>query len=373
MKTPHTTRKIRYAVVGLGHIAQTAMLPGFKNAKKNSVLAALVSEDPVKLKTLGRRYGVKALYDMDRFGDCLDSGGIDAVYIATPNTDHRRFVEAALRKGIHVLCEKPLAPTVADCRAIKAVAAESGAKLMTAYRLHFERANLTAAAIARSGRLGELRFFNSLFSMQVEDPRNIRLQRAKAGGPLYDIGIYCINAARSLFRDEPTEVFAMAATGADRRFREVDEMVSATLKFPHDRLASFTCSFGASALAHYEMVGTKGSLCLDGAYEYAEGMELETCIDDKTKTRSFAKRDQFGPELVYFSDCILNDRRVEPSVDEGLADVAVIEALLKSLKSGRPVSLRPVRKTARPSLRQEIRRPPHAKPPREIHVTAPHK
>lgn len=371
---PKSSRKIRYAVLGLGHIAQTAMLPAFKHAKKNSELVALVSEDPVKLKKLGRRYGVKNLYDTKDFEACLESGSVDAVYIATPNTDHKRFIEMALDQGIHVLCEKPLAPTAAACKSLERRAAKTGAQLMTGYRLHFDRANLTALKIARGQDLGELRFFSSTFSMQVQDPNNIRLKKDKAGGPLFDIGIYCINAARSLFRSEPSEVFAMAASRKeDKRFAEVDEMMAVTLRFPNERLATFTCSFGAHDLAHYELVGTKGSLCLDSAYEYAEAMSLEIGRGERWETREFVKRDQFAPELVYFSDCLLNHRQVEPAASEGRADVAVIEAVMKSIKTGRAVRLLQHPKTKHPRFSQQIRRSPLRRPPEPIHVTAPHK
>lgn len=375
--TPRTPsrKKIRYAVVGLGHIAQTAMIPAFKHARKNSELTALVSEDPAKLKFWGRRLKVKALYEMERFEALCQSGEIDAVYIATPNTDHLRFIEIALKHHIHVLTEKPMVATVEEARRLRPILARSRAQLMVAYRLHFDRPNLTAAQIANSGKLGDLRLFTSTFTMQVEDPENIRLQAAKAGGPLFDIGIYCINAARSIFRDEPLSVFAVnESIKGDLRFRDVPEMVAVTMRFPKNRVATFTCSFGAAALAHYEVVGTKGWLCLDSSYEYAEGMQLEVGIGDRTTRREFKKRDQFAPELVYFSDCILKRRRVEPSFEEGYNDLLVIEALLKSARTGRPVELRARTKSSRPTLRQEMRRPPTPKPRREnmIHITTPH-
>lgn len=368
-------RKLRYAVVGLGHIAQTAVLPAFKNARRNSEVTALVSEDPAKLEFWGRKLKVKALYATERFEALCQSGEIDAVYIATPNTDHARFIETALKHDIHVLTEKPMVASSEQARRLKPILDRSRAQLMVAYRLHFDRPNLTAAAIANSGRLGDIRFFTSTFSMQVEDPDNIRLKSAKGGGPLFDIGIYCINAARSIFRDEPVSVFAVNETvRGDARFRDVPEMVTAVLRFPKNRVATFTCSFGAAALAHYEVVGTKGWLCLDSSYEYAEGMSLEIGVGERTRTREFKKRDQFAPELVYFSDCVLKRRRVEPSFAEGLNDLLVIEALEKSARTGRAVDLRARTKTARPTLRQEMRRPPQPKPRPEnmIHITTPH-
>ena len=160
-------KKIRYAVVGLGHIAQVAILPAFAHARRNSELKALVTDDPKKAKELSKRYRIPFTYDYDGYAECLHSGEIDAVYIALPNSMHHEYAMPALNVGIHVLCEKPLAIDEAQCEAMIDAAAQSGAKLMTAYRLHFDKANLRAVEIVRSGKLGNPRFFSSTFGMQV--------------------------------------------------------------------------------------------------------------------------------------------------------------------------------------------------------------
>ena len=158
---------------------------------------------------------------------------------------HREYAVRAAGAGLHVLCEKPMAVTARECEEMIRAARKAKVRLMVAYRLHFERANLEAAKHARAGKLGDLRFFSSEFSMQVRKD-NIRLKRARGGGPLYDIGVYCINAARYCFAEEPTTVWATALGGADRRFREVDETVVGAMRFKDERLATFTCSFGAA-------------------------------------------------------------------------------------------------------------------------------
>src|SRR5436853_230093 len=351
-------RVIRYAVVGCGHIAQVAVLPAFANARRNSRLAAIVSGDPVKREELRKKYDVEQALDYGQYDQLLKSGTIDAVYIALPNSMHAEYTERAARAGVNVLCEKPMAVTEAECELMARVARERNVKLMIAYRLHFERANLEAVEIARSGRIGEPRLFTSTFTMTVV-PDNIRVKREMGGGVLYDIGIYCINAARSLFRDEPVEVHA-AAAGA---IGDVEESVSAVLRFSNERLASFTCSFGATKVSEYRLVGTKGELAVDPAYEYAKPLEHRLSLEGTlVSERRFAKRDQFAPELLYFSDCVLQNRDPEPSAEEGLADVRVIRALYESIGSGRPVELAPYERHERPSLAQEIRRPPTDQP-----------
>lgn len=185
------------------------------------------------------------------------------------------------------------------------------------------------------------------------------------------MGIYCINAARYLFKAEPTEVFAWNETGRDNRFHEVPEMTSALMRFPGDRIAQFTTSFGAADRSAYEIVGTKGVLRMDPGYELAEALKAQLTVNGKITERIFEKRDQFAPELVYFSDCILNDKTPEPSGQEGLADVRVIQAILDSAASGRPVRVPQTQITQRPDSGQEIAKQAVASPPQLVNASPP--
>ena len=226
-----STKRIRYGVVGLGNIAQVAVLPAFAHAASNSQLTALISGDPKKLQALSGRYRVPHTYAYEQYDQCLREGHIDAVYLALPNSLHCDYATRAAKAGIHVLCEKPMAVTVRECRQMITAAQRHRVKLMIAYRLHFEKANVQAVAIARSGQLGKLRIMNAMFTMQVRDG-DIRVRHTLGGGSLYDLGLYCINAARYLFQENPVEVSAFSVEGTDRRFREVDEMTGALLRFP---------------------------------------------------------------------------------------------------------------------------------------------
>jgi len=344
---------IRYAVVGLGHIAQVAVLPAFKHAARNSRLTVLVSGDPRKRREVGRKYRVDKTYSYAEYDQCLSE--VDAVYIALPNSMHAEYTRRAAQAGVHVLCEKPMAVTVEECEAMIDACREHRVKLMIAYRLHFEAINLAVIDLVRKGRIGPPKFFNSSFSLTVRDG-NIRAKKSMGGGSLYDIGVYCINAARHIFRAEPKEVLAMAVNSGARRVREIDESTGALLRFDGERVAAFVTSFNAGDVGSYRVVGTKGDVFVNPAYEYAESLSYTLTIDGKTSRKKAPKHDQFAAEIVYFSDCILKDRQPEPSGEEGLQDVRIVQALYESAKSGRPVSIRPFKKATRPTVRQRITR-----------------
>jgi predicted dehydrogenase len=357
---------VRYAVVGLGHIAQVAVLPAFAHARRNSRLVALVSDDGTKRRTLSSRYHLDATYSYDEYEACLET--VDAVYIALPNSMHAEYTIRAARAGVHVLCEKPMAVTTAESERMIAACRRANVKLMIAYRLHFEAINLKVIDLVRRGRIGDPKFFNSSFSMSVR-PGDIRTKRSMGGGSLYDIGVYCINAARHLFRAEPKEVTAISVNSGVAKLDEIDESTGAVLRFEGERLATFVTSFNAADVGSYRIVGTKGQIRVDPAYEYAGALTYELTVNGKTTRARAGKRDQFAPELLYFSDCILKDREPEPSGEEGLQDVRIVQALYRSAETGRGVDLPPFRKAKRPSGRQRIVRP-GVKKPKLVKVTS---
>ncbi|HYP14260.1 MAG TPA: Gfo/Idh/MocA family oxidoreductase [Bryobacteraceae bacterium] len=355
--------KVRYAVVGLGHLSQKAILPAFRNVK-NATLTALVSGDADKLKELGAHYGART-FSYDQYDDCLQSGEVDAVYIVLPNDLHKEYTVRAAQAGVHVLCEKPMAVTEQDCAEMIRACEQNNTKLMIAYRLHFEAANLSAIEIANSGKLGEVRSFHSVFGMQVR-PGNIRTKAANGGGSVYDIGVYCINAARYIFREEPEEVMASLTAGTDERFTEIDEMTSVVMKFPHGRLATFTSSFNAASFGHYVVLGTKGHLRVDPAFVYGQELKHYVTIDGKTEETTFPNRDQFGSQMDYLADCIVSGRDPEPDGWEGMADVQIVEGIYKSAQSGRPVKLAGLRKDIKRADRTQESFLPPIEPDREL-------
>ena len=326
--------KVRYAVVGLGHIAQAAVLPSFAHARRNSSLHAIVSGSVEKLNEIGDKYRIPVRATYDDYERVLQE--VDAVYICTPNSEHEDYVVRAAKAGKHVLCEKPLAVTQEECHRMIKAAKLADVRIMTAYRLHFEPLFLEVLDIVRSGRIGEPRFFSSSFSMHAK-PGGIRTKRELGGGTLYDLGVYCINTARLMFGAEPSSVFGSSIDGARSDMPEIDEMTAGTLRFDGDRLATFTTSFNANGVSDFRVVGTEGNIHAEPAYEYAEALGYTLTVGDESRKKKGRRRDQFAAELVYFSDCVLQGKEPEPSVEEGCWDVRVVDCLYQSARRGAPV------------------------------------
>jgi predicted dehydrogenase len=342
-----STEKVRYAVVGVGDIAQEDMMPGIEHTG-NSELTALITSDPVKGTELGNRYGVEATFTYEEFDAALSSGTFDAIYLATPNWRHAEFIIPALKAGIHVLTEKPLEISTEKCREILEAEKTSSAKLMVAYRLHFEPGTLDTIDKVRSGELGNVHLFASTFS-QIVDPANHRVHSGNLAGPVLDMGPYPVNAARYIFSSEPIEVVSATGTkhpesGFDQDFADT---VAVTLRFPGERLAQFNLSYFGNPANSLIAIGEKGSVQLDPAYTFGKSLEQIVFIGEDKSKESFKNTDHFGGEMKYFSDCILNGLDPEPDGEEGFADVRVLEGILQALESGQSVPLEPFARTKR--------------------------
>jgi predicted dehydrogenase len=247
---------------------------------------------------------------------------------------HADYTIRALNAGVHALVEKPLAITVEECERMIAAANAKGLMLMTAYRLHTEPGTLEAIDMIRRGEIGEARMFNSLFSFPLA-PGNHRLKAAHWGGPLQDIGVYCLNAVRHLFGAEPTEVIAMTGNAeGDPRFTEVEEMIAATLRFPGGRLAQFTCSFGGDEIDQYRVVGTKGQIEVSSGYRFDKPITVRLTKGGKVTEKAYPQYDHFSGQAAYFSDCILKGRQPEADGGDGLADVAIMRAIEAAAQTG---------------------------------------
>jgi predicted dehydrogenase len=333
------SKGVGYAVIGLGHISQRAILPGFRNAKR-SKLAALVSGDAEKAKFLAAKFGAGQTCTYNAFDECLRNPRVEAVYIATPNSRHLEFALRAAQAGKHVLCEKPLAITVSECRQMIEACARNGVKLMTAYRKHFEPSALEFKELIDSGKLGRLKIIHTAFTISLPSGDSWHLKHHLAGGgSLVDVGIYCINTVRWLTGLEPVEAQAYSWTADPARFSEVDDNMSFQLKFPGGLYLQGSSSFTAAKASFLQVHGEKGWAALDPAYAYNEERRFFGKIAGEWFEKKFKPLDEFCLELDHFSECIRENRDPLPDGVAGMRDVAVIEAIYEAAKQNHAVGI----------------------------------
>jgi predicted dehydrogenase len=330
--TPSTDRKIGYAVIGLGQIAGH-FLPGV-GLTTNSRITALVSGHREKAERIAAQYDVptNSIYNYENFDEIAHNPAVDAVYIALPNSMHAEYTIRAAKAGKHVMCEKPMATSVADCESMIAACKAANVKLMIAYRCHYEPTNLKAIQIIRDGSLGKVQAIESSFGFNIS-PQQWRLSRKLAGGgPLYDVGIYSLNACRYLTGEEPEHISAYASTiDRDGRFAEVEENVSWTMRFPTGILASCLTTYGADMPGYFHVYGSKGWLRVDQAFVY-EGLRLRaewpgTTLDELNPAKDPS---HFMAEAAHFSRDIQTNQEPRANGQEGLRDLQYITQIYKS-------------------------------------------
>jgi predicted dehydrogenase len=341
-------KKVRYAIVGAGWISQEAFMPAVEQTG-NSEMTAIVTGNVEKARKLAEFYGIPHVYPYERYDEMLTAGVVDAVYVALPNSLHADYTIRAARAGVHAMVEKPLAVTVAECEAMIAAAAEARVFLMTAYRLHNEPGTVDVLEMIARGDIGEPRLFQSTFSFQA-DAANHRLRAEHWGGPLQDIGVYCLNAARHVFRAEPVAAIAMEDSPPDdRRFAEVGASMAATLRFPRGGIATFIASFGAATAESFKVVGDTGEIDVDFAYRFETARRVRIIRDGQVTAKDYPHVENFSGQIAYFSDCILGGTRPEADGEEGLADVRAMRAIEEAARTGQAQKIASPPRTVFPS------------------------
>ena len=327
-----SAKKTGYAVIGLGRIAGHFM-PGARNTT-NSQITALVSGHRDKADRIAAEYGIpsSSIYNYENFDEIAHNPAVDAVYVALPNSMHAEYTIRAAKAGKHVLCEKPMSTNVAQAEAMIAACKAANVKLMIAYRCHYEPTNLRAVKLIRDGALGQVQAIESSFGFNM-GPNEWRTNKKMAGGgPLFDVGIYSLNACRYLTGEEPEHIAAFASTiDHDGRFSEVEENVSWTMKFPSGIVASCNTTYGAPMEGYYRVHGAKGWLEVDQAFVY-EGLRLRadfsgTQLDEPNPARDPS---QFQAEAEHFSHCVQNNLEPQSPGEEGLRDMKLITEIYRS-------------------------------------------
>jgi predicted dehydrogenase len=303
---------------------------------------AFVSGHPDKANKLALRYGVnpKNIYNYENYDSIRDNSEVDIIYIVLPNGMHAEYTVRGSQAGKHVLTEKPMANTPAECQQMIDAARQAGRKLMVGYRCRYEPYNREAIRIARSHELGPTKVILADHGFSIGDPTQWRLKKGLAGGgSLMDIGIYSLQAARYLSGEEPTAVNAvMHSTPGDPRFQEVEETINFQLRFPSGVLANCTSSYGYAGQNHYRVVGTAGWLEMDPATSY-RGLRMRVHRGNATEERELPARDHFALEMDHMSECVLENKEPLTPGEEGLRDLKVMMAIYESSRSSKTVML----------------------------------
>ena len=335
-------KKVGFAVIGLGSIAQSSVLPSFSRSKK-ARLVALVSRDKKKAARLARAFKSPACYGQDEYAACLANPDVEAVYVATPQGEHARFAIEAAQAGKHVLCEKPLAATLEQSRCIVDACNANDVLLMTAYRKYFEPSTLFIKRLIRSGDLGRIDLIHTGFSELHEPGKSLEwLLNAElaGGGPLMDLGIYCVNTSRWLVDEDPVTVSAEAWRHDARRFREVEQGIAFRMKFPSGLVVQGSSSYGAVMSSFIYIQGTKGWISITPVFDFNEARELTGSVKGRRIARQFKVTDEFAPELDAFAAAIRNGTRIEPDGLQGHRDMIILHSIYESAKKQQPVAIR---------------------------------
>lgn len=344
-------RRVGYAVVGLGHLTLNEILPAFGQSK-HAKLTALVSGDADKMRKVAQQYGIKPsnCYSYQNYDNLKDNPEVDVIYIVLPNSMHHEYTIRGAKAGKHILCEKPMATSSKECEDMIAACKKAGKKLMVAYRIQYEPLNRMAMKMVRDKTYGATKLIEMVNCQNQAHDNQWRHKKALAGGgALPDIGLYCLNTTRFLLGEEPTEVSAQIYnTPGDARFKEVEENVTFTLRFPSGVLAQCMTGYGTFNSKAYTVHGETGTIKMDPAFSY-QGLRQERAHAPKGKqmkeTPNDPQKDQFALELDHMAECVRNNKTPYTPGEEGLQDHRLMEAIYQSAKENKPVKLQAISKT----------------------------
>jgi predicted dehydrogenase len=329
-------RKFRWCIVGLGRISMGHFMPAVELSKTGKI-TALVSGHREKAEKQAAMYNVPSpsIYSYETYDEIAQNKEIDGVYIALPNSMHAEYTIRAAKAGKHVLCEKPMATSVADCRAMIDACQKHHVRLMIAYRCQYNPLHLKAIDLIRTGAIGQVQVIESAFGFPIQ-PGEWRLNKKMAGGgPLMDVGVYSLNACRYLAGEEPGDIKANASTiDHDGRFDEVEENDGWTMKFPSGILASCATTYGGDTGGggFFKVHGSKGWIAMEPAFPYqgkhltarlGDGQDLDMPEPDKDPW-------DFVRQADHLAECVWSNKEPKTPGEEGLRDTQVMSQIYQS-------------------------------------------
>jgi D-xylose 1-dehydrogenase (NADP+, D-xylono-1,5-lactone-forming) len=330
---------LSWGIIGAGRIARK-----FATALRESQecqLVAVASREQARAVAIAAELGAPTAYGS--YAALLADPQLDAIYIALPNSMHAEWAINAAQAGKHILCEKPLAPTIAEAEAMFNAARTHRVWLMEAFMYRFHPRTLALQDLILSGAIGQVRLIRAGFSFSLDRPNDVRWSSDLAGGALYDVGCYPLNLARTLIGSPPQRVWATAQWSESG----VDQTLAATLEYPGDAIVQIACSFRASFQQQVQIVGSAGVIELDQAFTMHPDQETQIRLwrgnhFAQLELLEFAATNHYRLEADGFARLIQAGHGTtglpEMPLLETLDNLTTIEALLTSARTNQPVS-----------------------------------
>ncbi len=330
-----STKKLGVALVGLGYYAEFKLATALQETK-NCKLVGIVTGTPAKAEKWKKQFNIpgKNVYNYQTFDRIIDNKDIDVVYVVLPNALHHEFVIRAAKAGKHVICEKPMAVSVKECEEMIAACKAAKVTLSIGYRLHFEPYNLEAARVGQKKVFGKVKIVETSMGFKIGDPNQWRLKKALAGGgAMYDVGVYAIQGARYSTGEEPSFVTAQEIKTDPVKFKEVDETVMWQMEFPSGIVSSSITSY-ASNIERLFISAEEGWLELRPAYGYGplSGRTSKGELNLPQINHQAAQMDGIAASILEGKESIVPG-------EEGLKDAKVMEAIYKSIETGKKVKV----------------------------------
>jgi len=318
------SNKIRWGVLGVAAIATKKVIPAMQKCARAEV-AGIASRDLGKAEKAAADLGIRKAYGS--YEAMLADPGIDAIYNPLPNHLHVPWSIKAAEAGKHVLCEKPVAMSSAECRDLIAARDRTGVKIGEAFMVRLHPQWLRTRAVVHSGRIGELRSILGFFSYYNTNPQNIRNVSEYGGGGVMDVGCYPIHISRWIFEEEPVKV--MAAVELDPVMK-TDRLVSAVLEFPSGQ-SIFTCSTQLAPYQRMQFFGTKGRVEVEIPFNAPPDRPVRIFIEDASgiETEEFPACDQYTLQGDAFSRAVQENTPVPVTLEDALGNMEAIEKALR--------------------------------------------
>lgn len=318
--------KIKFGILGTAGIAKLRFIPAI-NAAGNSELVAVASRDEMKAHRFAEENGIARAFGS--YEELLRQSDITAVYIPQPNGLHKEWALKALAAGKHVLCEKPLAPTAKDCIELREAAQKADRMLMEAFMYRFHPLTEYVINQAHSGALGEIETLQASFTFILEDADNVRFDQKLAGGAAMDVGCYGMNAARTLFNEEPTAVSAIA----HYRKPGIDDRMTIFARFASGKQAQIVCGFTADAPIGYTINGTKGWITAYNGFQAGVMNGIFTQEIEGVRNTFEDSSNEYTRMIEHFSDCALNGKPLRYDALDAARNMAMINAARNSAEN----------------------------------------